>query len=326
MPQSTVDLVQRAFGSEWEVVNVAAVTSSDGDGGGGSRAARQAARGAEVYLGWGVPRGVAAAASSTLRWAHTAAAGAGGSVTQELLASGAVLTNSRGVYAEPIADWVVAAVGFCLRGFHWAAAGQRDARWAKDEFTDGSVPLREFARCRVGIVGLGSIGRTVAVRCARLGMEVNAVRRRTGGRRPRGVRWVGGRDDLVELARQSEVLVLAAPRTRETDGMVDATVLDALPHRAFVINLARGALMDEDALAQRLDDGKIAGCVLDVFGEEPLPAGHPFWGHPRVFITPHVSGVSDQFWERERALIVDNIERYLSGRRLKNVVDLEVGY
>jgi phosphoglycerate dehydrogenase-like enzyme len=326
VPDATVEAVRRAFGRGWEVARVVALASSDGDGATGSAEAVRSARGAEVYAGWGVPRGVVEAGLDSLRWVHTAAAGVSASITAELRASGARLTNSAGVHAEPIADWVLVAIGFWLRGFPVALRAQAEARWTKDEFTNGSVPVREFAGTRVGIIGLGGIGRAVARRCAALGMEVSAVRRHPGRARPKGVRWLAGPGKLVDLARRSDVLVLAAPQTAETKGLVGAELLAALPRGAYVINVARGGLADEDALRRALDDGHVAGCALDVFAREPLPADHPFWRHPRVLVFPHVSAVSARFWARETALLVDNIARYRTGRRLRNVVNLELGY
>ena len=325
-PPSVVRAVREAFGREWRVAAVRAPASSDGDGGSGSLAAAKAATGAEVYIGWGIPRSVVAAARDTLRWAHTAAAGVGASITPELLATGARLTNSRGVHAEPIADWVVTTIGFCLRGLHDAVAAQHEGRWAKDVFTDGRVRVREFAGTRVGLVGLGGIGTAVARRCAALGMPVSAVRRSPEGRVPRGVEWVGHARQVRTLARRSDVLVIAAPHTSRTRGMIDASVLAALPRGAFLINVARGELVDEGALLAALDGGHVAGAALDVFDREPLAPEHPFWRHPRVLISPHVSGVTSRFWERETALLVDNIRRYRTGKRLRNLVDPERGY
>jgi len=326
VPVRTVSAIRRALGRGWRVVSVAAPAVSDGDGAVGSDEAVEAVRGAELYFGWGVPKAVAEAAHPALRWAHSAAVGVGASLTPGLLAGGTLLTNSRGVHAEPMADWVLGAVAFCTRGFHWAAAGKYEGRWVRDSFTDGTVPVRELAQTRVGIVGLGGIGSAVARRLAAVGMRVRGIRRHPGRRRPAGVEWVGGPRDAVRLARQSDVLVIAAPRTRETGGLVDERVLTALPEGAFVVNCSRGALLDEGALLVQLERGHLAGCVLDVFAAEPLPADHPFWSNPRVFFTPHVSAVSPQFWERETALILDNIGRYLTGRRLKNLVDPEIGY
>jgi phosphoglycerate dehydrogenase-like enzyme len=325
-PAAVATGLRRALGRAWTVTRVSALASSDGDGAAGSAEAVAAAAGAEVYVGWGVPRGVADAARDTLRWAHTAAAGAAASVTEELRASGATLTNSRGVHAEPIADWVVAAIGFCLRGFHAAVAAQREGRWAKDAFTDGSVRVRELAGARVGLVGLGGIGGAVARRCVALGIDVAAVRRHPGRRRPAGVRWVGGPGRLAALARRSDVLVVAAPSTEATWGIVGRDVLRALPEGAFVINVARGSLLDESALLEALDTGRVGGAALDVFAREPVPPDHPFWRHPNVLMFPHVSAVSDRFWERETALLVENARRYRAGRSLRNTVNLDLGY
>lgn len=325
VPADAVSAVRRAFGRGWQVVDVRAPSVSDGDGAAPSAEAVRAARGAEVYMGWGVPAAVAAAAADTLCWAHTAAGGVGGSLTPPLVASGAVLTNSRAVHAEPMADWALAAIAYCARGFHWAVAAQREGRWAKNDFTDGTVPLVELQDLRVGIVGLGGIGRAIARRCAALGIDVGGIRRRRG-RRLAGVRWVGGPGDLTRLAARSDVLVIAVPHTTETVGMVNADVLTALPNGAFVINLARGALLDEEALLAQLEAGRLAGCVLDVFAVEPLPPAHPFWRHPRVLVTPHVSAASSGFWARETALILENVRRFRAGRPLKNVVDPQAGY
>jgi phosphoglycerate dehydrogenase-like enzyme len=326
IPESVIHAVGRAFGRAWEVVAIGTPASSDGDGGSGSEEAIVAARGAEVYIGWGVPPGVLDAAASTLRWAHSGAAGVGGTITPAFRATGAQLTNSRGIHADPIADWVLTAIGFCLRGLHAAVEAQRERRWAKGAFTDGRVPVREFAGTSVGVVGLGGIGRAVAKRCAALGMTVRGVRRRPGAARPGGVSWVGGPKHLVSLARRSEVLVIAAPRTGETRHLVDAAVLDALPQGAFLINVARGDLVDNAALLAALDSGHVAGCALDVLPQEPLPPDDRLWTHPRVLVSPHVSAVSDRFWQREGDLLVDNVRRYRQGRRLRNLVNLDLGY
>jgi len=283
-------------------------------------------RGAEVYFGFGVPVEIARAGLGTLRWVHSAAAGVGSALTPELDATGARFTNSRAVHAEPMADWVVASLGFCFRGFHAMVAAQRDRHWVAERFTDRTVKIRELAGARVGLVGLGGIGEAVARRCAALGMEVRAVRRRSGRPRPPGVDWAGGPRDIVRLARWSEVLVVTAPHTRETRHLVGHAVLRALPAGAFVINLSRGAVLDETALLRHLDSGRLGGCVLDVFQREPLPRQHPLWKHPRALVSPHVSAVSERFWERETALIVDNIRRYRTGRPLLNLVDWEAGY
>jgi phosphoglycerate dehydrogenase-like enzyme len=317
--------MRAAFPGDWDVAVVRHPTSSDGDGARASAAARRRVRGAEVYVGWGVAPEIVTAAFGSLRWVHTAAAGVAGSISQELRRSGAVLTNSRGVHAEPMADWVLTAIGCCARGFHAAVAARHARRWAKDDFTDGTVPVRELRGLRVGIVGLGGVGRTIARRCAALGMVARGVRARPG-RLPRGVEWVGGPEALPDLACWCDVLVVSAPATPATAQLIGASVLGRLRRGSFLVNVARGSLVDEQALIAVLDSGHLAGAVLDVFAVEPLPRQHPLWRHPCVLVTPHVSAVTDRFWEREAALVVDNVHRYLTGRRLRNRVNLQRGY
>jgi phosphoglycerate dehydrogenase-like enzyme len=325
IPKARVVDIRNAIGTDWDVREVKAPAVSDGDGGSGSPEAISAAKGAEIYLGFGVPPGVAAAAKDTLRWAHSATAGIGASLSH-LSGSGIVLTNSAGVHAEPIADWIIAAMAYFIRGLDRMVSAQRQGRWAKEDFTDGAVPMREFRETRVGIIGLGGIGSAVARRALGLRMAVAGVRRRPERGGPNGVEWVGGLADLPRLAVRSDVLVIAAPHTAETTGAVGRQVLERLPHNAVVVNASRGALLDEQALLELLELRRLRGAALDVFGVEPLPVGHPFWSHPRVLVSPHVSAVSGLFWERETALIVDNIRRYLAGAPLTNLVDLEAGY
>ncbi len=244
----SVTAIQAALPGDWDVVDVRAPAVSAGDGGVGGPDAISAATGAEVYLGFGVPAGVVAAGRGTLRWIHSGTAGVGSGLAA-LRGTGVLLTNSAGVHAEPIADWVIAAIGYFARG-----------------------------------------------------------------------------DDLPRLASESDCLVIAAPHTDATGGAVSRQVLERLPRHAVVVNVSRGSLLDEAALLDLIDQGRLRGAALDVFTVEPLPPEHPFWGHPRILVSPHVSAVTNRFWERETALIVDNIKRYLAGAPLTNVVDLEAGY
>jgi phosphoglycerate dehydrogenase-like enzyme len=186
--------------------------------------------------------------------------------------------------------------------------------------------VRELADIRVGILGLGGIGSAVARRALALGMRVAGIRRHQERGGPSGTAWVGGLTDLPRLATESDALVIAAPRTRETDAAVSRDILARLPADAVVINVSRGALLDERTLLERLDAGLLRGAALDVFATEPLPPEHPLWTHPRVLVSPHVSPVTERFWERESGLILDNIGRYLAGSALVNQVDLDAGY
>ena len=327
IPKARVTEIRNALGADWDVAEIAAPAVSDGDGayGSGSPESIAAARGAEIYVGYGLPKGVAEAGRDTLRWVHSGTAGIGGSIPH-VAGTRIVLTNSAGVHAEPMADWVIAAIGYFIRGIDRMISAQRQGRWAKEDFTDGAIPMREFRELRLGVVGLGGIGNAVARRALALGMAVSGVRRRPEKGGPPRMNWVGKLTDLPKLAAGSDVLVIAAPHTDETAGAVDRTVLERLPLHAIVVNVSRGSLLDEQALLELLEQRRLRGAALDVFGTEPLPAGHAFWRHPRVLVSPHVSAVTTAFWERETALIVDNIRRYLQGAPLTNVVDLEAGY
>jgi phosphoglycerate dehydrogenase-like enzyme len=185
-------------------------------------------------------------------------------------------------------------------------------------------------------VGLGGIGREVAWRVRALGMNVVAVRR---GRRAEELAGSGsgakeegafevlrGDGGLRALLSRSDYVVIAVPSTRETRGMIGAGELAAMRRDAVLINVARGDVVDEDALVEALRGGRLRGAALDVFREEPLPSGSPLWGLPNVLITPHVSGTTDRFWTRETELITENVARYLSGRALRNIVDKSAGY
>lgn len=318
--------IRGALPSEWDLVEVQAAVSSDGDGGAGSPEAVAAARGAEIYLGFGVPPGVVTGGSGTLRWAHSCTAGVSAGLAAALRGSGIHFTNSAGVHAEPVADWVLAAIAYFAKGLDHTVRAQAERRWIQGAFGDRTIRVRELAFLRVGIVGLGGIGSAVARRALALGMRVAGIRRRPDRGGPPGVAWVGGGTDLGRLAAESDVLVITAPRTPETDGAVGRATLERLPAGAVVVNVSRGALLDEQALLERLESGALRGAALDVFATEPLPPEHPLWTHPRVLASPHVSSVTDRFWEREAALMVDNIRRYLAGTPLANLVDLDAGY
>jgi phosphoglycerate dehydrogenase-like enzyme len=325
VPPDVVAAVRRALGDGWNVTEIASPATSDGDGGSGSPEAVAAARGAEIYLGFGVPAGVVAAGRGTLRWAHTCTAGVGASLAG-LAGGGILLTNSAGVHAEPIADWVLAAIAHFARGLDHIVRAQVERRWIQGAFGEREIRVRELAELRVGILGLGGIGTAVARRGVALGMRVAGVRRRPERGGPPGLAWVGGAGDVGRLAAESDVLVIAAPRTTATDRVVDRELLDRLPVDAVVVNVSRGALLDEEALLAGLDAGRLRGAALDVFAVEPLPPAHPLWAHPRVLVSPHVSPVTDRFWERELGLILENIGRYLAGSPLVNLVDAGTGY
>lgn len=324
-PRWALDEIRAAVPGDWACVVLDRPADSGGDGGAVSAEVIEAVRGAEVYLGYGLPRDLFLAARETLRWAHSGSAGVGGSLYAEMLASDIVLTNSAGTHAEPIADTVLAMMMHFARGIDWAVRAQAERRWDKSPFDAADAPIRELAEGTVGLLGLGGIGRAVARRAAALGMRVVALRR-SGGEGPPGVEVLSGDGALDRLVSLSDYLVVTAPRTAETEGMIGARELALLPAGAVVINVSRGGIVDEAALVEALRGGRVRGAGLDVFEKEPLPPESPLWDLPNVLLLPHVSGTTHRFWRRETDLIVANLRRYLAGERLLNTVDKHAGY
>ncbi len=312
----------------WEVVELKGIADGRGDGGAPAPEALEAVRGAEVYMGFGFPPPLLAAAreaGADLRWVHSAAAGVGGSLYPEMRDSAVVLTNSAGIHAPPIAETVLGAVLFFARGLDLAVAGQRERRWGKPAFEAVDTPVREVAGTTLGLIGFGGIGREVAPRARALGMEVLALKR-TPSMPPEGVELLSGDGGLAELLRRSDHVILALPETADTRGLIGAAQVEKMKEGAVLVNVGRGAVLDEEAIVEPLRSGRLRGAALDVFEREPLPPESPLWSLPNVLVTPHVSATSRGFWRRETDLVVDNLRRYLAGRRLRNEVDKQAGY
>jgi len=157
-------------------------------------------------------------------------------------------------------------------------------------------------------------------------MKVWAVKRSAGSALPEHADRLLGSEDLTEALKGSDYVVIAVPHTPATDGLIGRPQLAAMKQGAVLINVARAAIVDESALVEALRAGAIRGAGLDVYRDEPLPAGSPLWGLENVCLTPHVAGVSPRFWERETELIIENLRRYLAGEPLLNVVDKQAGY
>ena len=319
--------IEAATPPGWRVTVLDAPTESNGDGGGApSEAALAAVRDAEAYAGFGISRALFAAAPR-LRWLHSAAAGVRGVLFRELVESDVAVTNSAGVHAVPIAETVLGGVLTLLRGLDLAAELAAARRWDQEPFVSARSPVRELGECRVLVLGAGGIGSAIAERCAAFGARCTGVRRRVELGAPAGFTRVVPLDALDAELPDADVLVIAAPSTRATEQVMDARRLARLPHGAIVVNVARGALLDEEALAACVRRGHLRGAVLDVAVEEPLPSTSVLWDVPSILITPHVSAVSPRrFWARAVVLLLDNWARYDAGKPLRNVVDRRAGY
>jgi phosphoglycerate dehydrogenase-like enzyme len=326
IPPWAEEEIRRALPAGWDVTVVPAAPDAPDDR--PSAAALEAVRGAEIYLGMGVPRELFRAATAEpdrLRWVHTGAAGVGSALFPEMLASPVVLTNSAGVMGHPMAETIMAMVLYFARGLDRAVASMRTRTWSKDAIYDPAAGVREVSDATIGVIGLGGIGRQVAARAHALGMRVLATRRSPGGSED-GVELLHGRAGLLTLLAESDYVVLTLPATPASRGLIGPAELARMKPGAVLVNVARGSTVDEEALVEGLRAGRLRGAGLDVFAQEPLPPESPLWDLTNVLILPHVSAVTPRYWRRETDLILDNLRRYLAGKPLRNVVDKAQGY
>ena len=277
---------------------------------------------ARVLLRGGVPASVldhVIGRAPRLEWIHSFSAGVDRVATPAVRARGLMVTNARGVCSRPIAEYVVMMCLAIARRLPQLLELQRERTWQ---------PLRgrELGGMTVGIVGYGSIGSEIARLLEPFGAAVLATRRRPERGAAEANVELLATDRLSELLNRSDVVVVAAPLTEETAGLIGAPQLREMPETGWLINIARGRLIDELALRRALEAGWIGGAVLDVFTEEPLTSDSPLYGTPNLILTPHTSWSSDRVVERSVSLFVENLRRFAEGKPLENLVDLEAGY
>lgn len=261
-----------------------------------------------------------------LKWIHATAAGVGQLMYPEFRASGIVLTNASGVHAIPMAEHIIGMLLAMARNFPAAMRAQAERRWAQQEIWDdpGARP-RELASATLLLVGFGAIGREVARIARALGMRIHAVTR-SGKGNTQLAEKIFPAENLLEALREADYVVVAAPETPATHRLISTRELKAMKPTAVLVNVARGTLVDEAALIEALKRGTIAGAALDVAEQEPLPPESPLWVLPNVLLTPHVSSVSEQLWQRQGDLMLENLARWFAGQPLRNVVDVQRGY
>ncbi|MEV6171505.1 D-2-hydroxyacid dehydrogenase [Streptomyces sp. NPDC051954] len=254
-------------------------------------------------------------------WVHVAAAGVDSQLFPALVGNpNVVLTNSRGVYDQAIAEYVLGLILALAKDFPgtWEHQRRREWRPRDSERIGGRGAL---------VWGTGPIGRAIARMLRAVGMRVTGAGRTARADDPDfGTVHAGDGAGLRTALADADYVVLAAPLTQATRLMVDASVLAAMKPGARLVNIGRGALVDEEALARHLADGRLAGAALDVFAQEPLPAASPLWDLPGVIVSPHTAGEVTG-WRADLAdLFLDNLGRRKEGRPLRNVVDKDKGY
>jgi phosphoglycerate dehydrogenase-like enzyme len=279
-----------------------------------------------AFGGFGAERLRAVLASAPkLRWVHTFSAGVDRHVPVMAKYERVLLTNNSGAYDIPIAEHVIAMIFAAAKRLPEHLAAQSRREWQRE------VRHAEVRDATLVVLGMGSIGGELARLAGGLGMRVIGIRRdasrRDGGRGGGpGVDRIVSSDRLIEVAREADYLAVTAALTPQTRGMVSVEVLRALKPTAWVINIARGPIVDEAALAAALQEKRIAGAALDVFETEPLPAASPLWSLDNAILTPHISNSSPKVRERSLALVAENVRRFKAGEPLLNLVDRVVGY
>ncbi|MCL7938486.1 MAG: D-2-hydroxyacid dehydrogenase [marine benthic group bacterium] len=326
IPDELVGLLAADGGDEWAVQSIRVSADAGGDGPDRAPAAVLAAiGGAEVYFGYGITRELLESAAE-LRWFHSGAAGVGGSLRAGMRDRGVTMTNSAGIYADPLAEWAIGAMLHFARGFDIATRAMREGEWPYEALAGESSPLREIAGSSVAVVGYGGIGRAIGMRAKALGMRVIAVRARPGREILPEVDLELGPDGLREALASAHYVVLALPETDRTRLLLGSDELAAMRPDAVLMNLSRGGIVDEAALSEALGNGALRGAALDVFQTEPLPPDSPLREHGNVLFTPHAGSISARYWDRQGALMRRNFANWRAGEPLVNQVDKERGY
>ena len=311
LPKEVVADVQLHLPSNLTVLPVDNEGNIDGD-----------AKDAEVYFNWFYLKKETLhkvlTSAPALRWQHTPSAGVNHILTPTFLERDIILTNGAGVHAIPIAEFVITYMLAYAKQLPSLYTCQAEKHWKK------GWPIKELKDATLLIIGAGGIGQEIALRAKAFGMQIFGSRRH-----PQAMPnfdLVVDAQECRSLLPKSDYVVIAAPLTPETKGMIDAKALSLMRPNAYLINIARGAVVDDIALYKALSEGAIAGAALDTFYTEPLPPESPFWSLPNVFVTPHCSGNSPKVIERSLALFLDNFNRYSSRKPLRNVVNKKVGY
>ncbi len=259
-----------------------------------------------------------------LRYLHATTAAVHQLLFPEMVASEVRITNSAEIHGAVVAEHAIAVIFALAKSIPAAVRHQLDSNWGQQHIWN-ETPPREITGATLGIIGLGKIGNELARLAKNLGIRVVALREHPE-RGAGNAEVVYGLSDFERLLRESEYVVLVAPLTRKTTALFNDKIFSQMRPDAFFINLSRGALVDEAALAHALTQKKIAGASLDVFTSEPLPADSPLWKLDNLLITPHTAALTGKLWERHLVRITENLRRYFAGEPLLGEVDKRKGY
>ena len=259
--------------------------------------------------------------SPAVRWFHSRSAGLERTLFPELIASDVIMTNGSGVFSPSLGEFVLGAILFFAKDFRRMIRNQIAGVWEPFDV----LPISGHT---VGIVGYGDIGRAVATRVRAMGMKVLAVKRHVSAKSNSDplADQIYGPDQLIEMLSSCDYVVVAAPLNAETHGLVGEAEFAAMKPSAVIINVGRGPVIDERAMINALSEHRIKGAALDVFDEEPLPYGHPFYKFENVLLSPHCADHTPDWLDNAMRFFIAQFERFRRGEPLLNVVDKKLGY
>ncbi|KAB8143819.1 D-2-hydroxyacid dehydrogenase [Chloroflexia bacterium SDU3-3] len=314
VPQTAVADIEptiRTIAPDLSIVHIAEDGSADGD-----------IADADAILRWMMSKVLDTTIDQAprLRWVHTMSAGVDGFRLGDLARRKITLTNSAGAHAIAISEFVLSTMLGRVKRLRELASFTPGDAWQRRR----SLDMGELYGQTVLILGLGSIGREIAKRAHAFGMRVIGSRRRPVPMP--NIDVVVGDHQWRDLLPQADFVVVATPLTAATRGMVDADAFGRMKPGAYLINIARGQIVDSDALIDALRTRRLSGASLDTLPVEPLPADHPLWSAPNIWITPHISWMSPRTQERSLSYFYENLRRFVAGEDLINVVDIQQGY
>lgn len=256
-----------------------------------------------------------------VQWVHSRSAGLDGVIFPALAAHHAILTNGSGVFSPPLGEFALGAILYFAKDFRRMVKNQVAGRWEQFDIT-------QISGQTVGIIGYGDIGRAVATRVRAMGMRVLAVKRHGPPLYNVDplVDQIYSPEHRLEMLPRCDYVVVSAPLTPETRGMIGEPEFAAMKPDAVIINVGRGPVIDETAMVKALSDRRIKGAGLDVFDVEPLPDGHPFYRLENVLLSPHCADHTPDWLDLAMRFFVEQFERYTKGEPLRNIVDKHLGY
>jgi phosphoglycerate dehydrogenase-like enzyme len=279
---------------------------------------------ADIFVGWSL-RPEQLSLAPKLSWIHSPAAAVHQLMFPALVKSKIMVTNASEVHGPVVAEHVMALILAMARRLVMAFWYQQQKVWAQEKIWDNKPRPMEVAGSNLLVVGLGNIGRQVVQRAKSMGMQVVGIREHPENGNE-GCEAVFAPSHIDTILRDMDFIVLAAPLTEETKGFISAARLARMKPTAYLINVSRGPLIDDNALIAVLRGKKIGGAALDVFEEEPLPPNSPYWTLDNCLITPHIAATTEKLWERHYALFADNLVRFMTGKELRGIVDKQRGY